>query len=89
MSDDNNTSWVQPYIQEVGDQFRLGFDLKKCWSVSLDEKATYNVDAQMSWLATVLANKFLQFALANSEDREQPIEHDRVDEDGNEQISES
>ena len=82
-------SWVQPYTQEVGDNFRLGFDLKKCWSVSLDEKATYNVDAQMSWLATVLANKFLQFALANPEDREQVTEYDRAEDNGTEQNEET
>ena len=87
MSDKISESWVQPYTQEVGDRFHIGFDLKKCWTVSLDEKAKYNIDAQLSWLATVFAERFLKFALAKPEDREQVIEQNRVEDNGTEQVS--
>ena len=88
MTEEMNESWVQPYTNEIDGQFQLGFDLAKCWTVDIKKKGKFDVEAQMSWLATVFAERFLKFALAKPEDREQIIEHQKAD-SGTEQVSES
>ena len=69
-----DNQWIQSYALEMGDKLKIGFELLKCREIELAERDKFDIDAHLAWLATVFANKFLDYALTNPKDRPKMIE---------------
>lgn len=89
MKDESNVTFFRPYTREIDDKFKIGFDSAVEVSFPFEDKDKVDSETQANVLALKYIKAYVDYILAPTNKRIQIDHRGAIEEDGDEQVSES